>query len=391
MKKILLSLIVFAFTGLQSFAQLSISTKKVLNGPFCAGTSTTVGYIVSGAFNPGNVFTAELSDKDGNFTSPTVIGSIAKTTSGNISCTLPAGLPSSNKYRVRVVGSNPAVTGSQAQNKVAINPKPNGLSVTGLTACSATLNWAASSTAASYKVQYRVTGSGTWSSTYDAGTATSYTFNELNSSTSYDFQVRNQCANGEKSDWAKITASTTTCQAPGSFIVTDIGLTTSALDWANTTCATGYLFQYRAFGDPDWISLTSPTSNINLTGLFAATLYEAQVATDCGANNSAWSSSIIWETKYFKVAGDAGMEASFRVFPNPSSGVFTVNYNSSIENAQVNINVQNMYGQVIYETQLKSVAGINEVQIALNEAPAGLYFVSIKTDSKEFKTSLMIH
>lgn len=390
MKKNFLSFIVLTFFSSLSFAQLSISTKKVLNGPFCAGASTTVGYIVSGAFNPGNVFTAELSDKDGNFTSPTVIGSIAKTTSGNISCNLPLGLPSSNKYRIRVVGSNPVVIGSQAQNKVAINPKPNGLSVTGLTACSATLNWVASTTAASYKVQYRVTGSGTWSSTYDAGTATSYEFTGLSSSTSYDFQVRNQCANGEKSDWTKVTASTTACPVPASFIVTDIGLTTTSLDWANASCSDGYLFQYRGFGEPDWISLTSATSNINLTGLFAATLYEAQVATDCGVNNSAWSSSIIWETKYFKVAGDAAMEATFRVFPNPSSGAFSISYNSSTDNAPVEINVQNIYGQIVYKTERQSVTGVNEAQIILNNAPAGLYFVSIRSEGKEFKTSLMI-
>ncbi|MEO6168247.1 MAG: T9SS type A sorting domain-containing protein, partial [Chitinophagales bacterium] len=153
---------------------------------------------------------------------------------------------------------------------------------------------------------------------------------------------------------------------------------------------TGYFFQYRAFGETTWISLTAATSNINLTGLFPATLYEAQVANDCGTNNSAWSASTIWETEYFRLAGDVDMVSSFNVFPNPSNGIFNVNYTGSTENAPVEITVQNMYGQIIFNLTRQSVLGVNEQQIDLHKAAAGLYFVSIKSGGKEVKTSLMV-
>lgn len=84
------------------------------------------------------------------------------------------------------------------------------------------------------------------------------------------------------------------------------------------------------------------------------------------------------------------MEATFRVFPNPSSGAFSISYNSSTDNVPVEINVQNMYGQIVYQTERQSVTGVNEAQIILNNAPAGLYFVSIRTEGKEFKTSMMV-
>lgn len=389
MKKTLLSLIVIAFS-VHAFALTAISTKKVLGGPFCPGSITMVGYIVDAPASAGNIFTAQLSDQDGNFTAPINIGSVTKTTSGSISCTIPLGLETGKKYRIRVVASNPAIAGSPCQNKVSINPKPNGLSITGITACSATLNWASLSTASAYKVQYRVTGSGSWSSTYDAGSGLSYVFNGLSSATSYDFQVRAVCSNDQKSDWAKKTASTSACGTPTNFIVTDVGLTTSSLDWADAPCTTGYFFQYRAFGEIDWVSLTTTSSNINLTNLFAATLYEAQVANDCGTNNSVWSASIIWETKYFRVAGNADMQAAFKVFPNPSSGAFIVNYSSSSDNEPVEIDVQNMYGQVILHTERQSALGINEAKIDIQNAPSGLYFVSIKCEGNEFKTSMMV-
>ncbi|MBP9883008.1 MAG: fibronectin type III domain-containing protein [Chitinophagales bacterium] len=390
MKKLFLSFIIIAI-AFPSFALTSIYTKKVLGGPFCAGTTISVAFLTDTPAEAGNVFTAELSDKDGNFGSPLPIGSIVKTTSGLITCELPIGLESGSKYRVRVVANNPAVIGTSSENKISINAKPKELSVTNIKACEATLNWASLASAAAYKVQYRIAGSGSWSSTFDAGTATSYTFTGLNASTNYDFQVRAICANDQKSDWSKASAATTACPTPASLIVTAVGLTTSSLDWADAACTTGYLFQYRAFGEPTWIQLTSPTSNINLTGLFAATLYEAQVANDCGTTNSAWSVSSIWETEYFRLAGDAAAVSSFSVYPNPASGAFTVSFDSGKENAEVEILVQNMFGQLVYKTKNIANAGINQQMIDLNNATAGVYFVTIKADGKELKTSLMVN
>lgn len=389
MKKLFLSLIVITI-GIPAFALTSIYTKKVLGGPFCAGTTISVAFLTDTPAEPGNVFTAELSDADGNFGSPTVIGTLVKTTSGLISCDLPLGLTSGSKYRIRVVANNPVVIGTSTENKISINAKPKGLSITNVKACEATLNWTALASAAEYKVQYRVTGSGSWSSTLDAGTATSYTFTGLNPSTGYDFQVRAICANDQKSDWSKASSTTSACPVPTSLIVTAVGLTTSSLDWADAACTTGYLFRYRAFGDLDWIELTSATSNINLTGLFAATLYEAQVANDCGAGNSAWSGSTIWETEYFKVAGDITSVTAYNVFPNPSNGAFTVAFNSVAENVPVAIMVQNMFGQVVYREDNLAAAGINQHMIDLKQATSGVYFVTLNVDGKELKTSLMV-
>lgn len=389
MKKTFLLLIVCTIS-VQSFALTSIYTKKVLNGPHCPGASVVVGYLVDAAASSGNVFTAQLSDENGDFSSPVNIGSIVKTTNGNISCTIPLGLSTGTKYKIRVVSSSPAVIGSPCENKVSINPKPKSLSLSGVTACQATLNWESVTTAASYKVRYRLTG-GEWSEATDVGTNLNYTFNGLNASSSYDFQVRSVCASGEKSDWSKTSSSTLVCPVPTNLIVTDVGLTTSSLNWADASCSSGYLFQYRAFGEPTWIGpLTTTSSDINLTGLFAATLYEAQVANDCGATNSAWSGSSIWETEYFRVAGDAELFSSVNVFPNPSGGDFVVSYNSAAENVPVEVNVQNMYGQVVFSNKKQSAAGLNEDKIELRNATAGLYFVSVKYGDKEFKTSLLV-
>ncbi|MBA3706798.1 MAG: hypothetical protein H0W84_13130, partial [Bacteroidetes bacterium] len=57
-------------------AAQSISTDSIVGSPFCACTSIKVSFTSTGLFNPGNIFTAQLSDATGNFASPVIIGAL---------------------------------------------------------------------------------------------------------------------------------------------------------------------------------------------------------------------------------------------------------------------------------------------------------------------------
>lgn len=76
----------------------------------CAGGQLRLNYQVNFNFQPGNVFTAQLSNASGSFAAPVAIGSVASSTGGNIICTIPAGTPIGNGYRIRLVASNPSYT-----------------------------------------------------------------------------------------------------------------------------------------------------------------------------------------------------------------------------------------------------------------------------------------
>ena len=76
---------------------------------FCRNTSFNVPFIASGTFNAGNVFTAQLSNASGSFSSPTVIGTLSGTSSGTIVATIPNSVTVANGYKVRVISSNPAL------------------------------------------------------------------------------------------------------------------------------------------------------------------------------------------------------------------------------------------------------------------------------------------
>lgn len=86
----------------------------------CQGSLVTVPFTVTGTYNPGNVFTAQLSNSTGSFLSATTIGTLAGTSAGNISATIPANTASGAGYRIRVVSSNPVVIGADNGSDIHI-------------------------------------------------------------------------------------------------------------------------------------------------------------------------------------------------------------------------------------------------------------------------------
>lgn len=89
----------------------------------CSGTSVSVGFTLSGSGSPtsGNVFTAQLSNSAGSFTSPTTLGTLTSTaSSGSIAVTIPSSVLSGAGYRIRVVSSAPSVTGSDNGTNISI-------------------------------------------------------------------------------------------------------------------------------------------------------------------------------------------------------------------------------------------------------------------------------
>jgi hypothetical protein len=100
-----------------------IATSSI-SSPLCVGTSLNVSFTAAGTFNAGNTFTAHLSDASGSFSSPTNIGNISSTASGTINATIPANTPAGIGYRIRVVSSDPAVTGSDNGSDITVDNLP---------------------------------------------------------------------------------------------------------------------------------------------------------------------------------------------------------------------------------------------------------------------------
>lgn len=102
---------------------------------FCLDQQGTVSFSTTVFFDAGNVFTAQLSDATGSFSSPVNIGSIASTTSGFIPVNIPANLSTGAGYRVRVISSQPQVIGTDNGADITINARPSATLTGDVTIC----------------------------------------------------------------------------------------------------------------------------------------------------------------------------------------------------------------------------------------------------------------
>jgi hypothetical protein len=75
-----------------------------------------------------------------------------------------------------------------------------------------------------------------------------------------------------------------------------------------------------------------------------------------------------------------GAAENLQVFPNPSEGIFNVNFTSGTV-ADYTIEILNPIGQVVYSEQVKQVSGMIRKKIDLSNQPAGLFLVKISGEN----------
>ena len=142
---------------------ISISS---ISTSICPSSSISVPFTISGTYNSGNTFTAQLSNSNGDFSSPTSIGTLTGTGSGTISCTIPSNASAGSGYRVRVVSSNPAITGTDNGSNIMINTKPSPTISGTLTVCAYNAyNYTTNTTAGTTYKWYATSGTIVGSST----------------------------------------------------------------------------------------------------------------------------------------------------------------------------------------------------------------------------------
>ncbi len=90
-----------------------------------ATQNINVDFTSTGTFTAGNIYSAQLSDATGSFAAPTAIGTLTSTANtGTINATIPTGTAVGSGYRIRVVSSTPATTGTDNGVDLTINALP---------------------------------------------------------------------------------------------------------------------------------------------------------------------------------------------------------------------------------------------------------------------------
>jgi hypothetical protein len=103
----------------------TITTNDVA-ATICAGGILTVNFTATGTYTAGNVYTAQLSNASGSFLSPVSIGTLSSTSNGSlaISATISSGTATGLGYKIRVISSNPSITGTETAAFEVLSPAP---------------------------------------------------------------------------------------------------------------------------------------------------------------------------------------------------------------------------------------------------------------------------
>ncbi len=102
-------------------AETTLGAAVVAGGNFCGGAVITVDFAITGKYNAGNVFTAQLSNATGSFATPINIGTLNGALNTSIYAIIPLATPAGTGYRIRVVSSSPTLTGSSNAVDISIN------------------------------------------------------------------------------------------------------------------------------------------------------------------------------------------------------------------------------------------------------------------------------
>jgi hypothetical protein len=115
---------VFEFTYGSPVAAPRIQINAITRKQMCASQSFDISFDATGTYNSGNQFRIELSNSDGSFAAPVIIGQVTSQTDNLVKCTLPR-LTTGNGYKIRVVSTNPVVTGIVADTAFTLWARPD--------------------------------------------------------------------------------------------------------------------------------------------------------------------------------------------------------------------------------------------------------------------------
>jgi hypothetical protein len=227
-----------------------------------AGSSQAITWNVAGTTaSPVSCANVKISlSTDGGLTFPTIL-TASTPNDGTELIAIPVINSTTARIKIESVGNIFFdISNSNFTIATSICNAPSGIATSATTTSGATLNWTAISGVTGYTIQYRISGTTTWTST--TSTINSKILNGLIAAKNYDFQIQTNCSTISNSAFSAI-SNFTTLAAGCSDNFEPNNSNTTAKPIASNTTIKGLINNYI---DIDWYSFTttSPNSNIKL-------------------------------------------------------------------------------------------------------------------------------
>jgi hypothetical protein len=245
------------------------------------------------------------------------------------------------------------------------------------------LSWNSVLNGIKYDIRRRVQGTSTWSYLYNIS-STTRTINNLISATTYEWEIRTQCASNS-SPWSSTITFTTAagCTVPTNLDEQNISTNSADLIWDAVSSAVSYRIKWRKNSGPLNVNVVSMNS-LPLTGLDPSSTYKWRVRSNCDASESNVSSFTSWQ--YFTTlssirisSGDSELAKNLNIYPNPTRGLFNISFVSD-DIVALELLVLDAYGKAIMIENREMFVGEYTKQVDLSDYPHVIYLLQIKTN-----------
>ena len=341
-----------------------------------------------------------LYKESGSSTWDTIV--INNTFSGTAVTYVLSGLNSSTTYEWALIttcissGLSSSISGANFTTSLACQV-PTGLNVTNILLDRATMNWTSTSNANHYDVRLRPVGGNWLYMGYIFGT--SKTKYSLSSGTTYEWQVRGVCSSdtSDVSSWTSIETFSTLapCTKPNNTNVTSVTSSSAVLGWdpvggSSTTYDVRFKLQGSSWGS--WVyTYGINTNQLVQTGLNPSTGYHWQVRAVCGTSNmSGFTSYNAFVTSNNRlIAGDDNLSINLNIYPNPTRGIFNINFVSEkVDNFEITI--IDAFGKIVLHEDKKDFIGEYTKLIDLVGFSKGIYMLQIKTQDSSIRKKIVL-
>lgn len=305
---------------------------------------------------------------------------------------------------------------------------PANVDAGSITENSAIINWSSVSGAVDYRIQYRVSGTTTW--TVKVSTVNNKKLNSLTPATTYEYRVKTKCASG-MSAFSNIQSFTTN---PAS--CPDIYEPNNSRNSATTISLNTNIFgRINSATDKDFFKITTVAGSTNLQIIldqlpadYDIDLLNANGGILASSSNGGTSSELITRntatanTYYIRIFGFNGafnktncyrLQAnasgspfrsgsedgiqiehvngieSLNLFPNPATNLLNMEF-FTISNSQVTAEVIDILGKVVITHNFNAEEGFNSGMVNVQNLNSGIYFMKLRQDGQETISKFMI-